>query len=236
MKKFTLIELLVVIAIIGILASLLLPSLSRARDKAYVVVCLNNLKQFSTAFNTYAADDNGEFPPGQPNYTPHSGNGSGMGFRAMYSSQKFRGPGMLLQLQMAVAELYYCPKEKDENGTGLNGTYGLKTLFPDDDYSQKPNSFARYSYHYQGNFKEIGEAGWGRTIKPSMHPSEAVVMPEHFSDFISEEFNHGKRLNLLYLDGSAMLSTPPADVKTRVNSVMDWDNINVAFRRMDRTE
>ena len=234
MRKFTLIELLVVVAIIGILASLLLPSLAKAREKAYVVVCLNNLKQFSTAFNTYAADDDGEFPPGQPNYTPHSGNGSGMGFRAMYSGNKFRGPGMLLELEMTAAELYYCPKEGDEEGSGINGTYGLKTKFPDADYTQRPGSYARYSYHYQGNYKDIADSGWGRTIKPSLHPSEAVVMPEHFSNFIEEEFHHGKRLNLLFLDGSAMLSSVPADVKTRVNNVTDWANITIAFRRMDR--
>ena len=136
---------------------------------------------------------------------------------------------MLLQLEMAIAQLYYCPKEGDETGSGINGTYGLKTKFPDADYSQNPGSFVRYSYHYQGNFKESGAAGWGRTIKPSLHPAEAVVMPEHFSDFIDEEFHHGKRLNLLFLDGSATLSAVPADVKTRVNSVMDWDNINEAF-------
>jgi len=62
-KGFTLIELLVVIAIINILAGMLLPSLTRAREQGRRAACLSNLRNIGQALTMYASENDGFYPP-----------------------------------------------------------------------------------------------------------------------------------------------------------------------------
>lgn len=240
---FTLIELLVVIAIIAILAGMLLPSLSRAKGKAYQANCMSNLRQMGLAFNLYAAANNDLFP----NYTSLKPGGAiadplNPDDRKLMWFEKLR---MLITSQNSVSNFaaWQCPaaasailKYTRSNPSRL---YTGDLLSYGFNYSNLGNDFPSYDCRMRITFSGLEQPsttivvadslsnrqidrGAGSTFYPGVLWG-AVIAPKDYHNgatgyLISDQ--HQRRANVLFGDGS-------------VRAVMAT-NMNAQVRRLNR--
>jgi prepilin-type N-terminal cleavage/methylation domain-containing protein len=159
-KAFTLIELLVVIAIIGILASLLLPALAKAKTKANRVKCSNNLGTISKAYNAMSGDIDGDTAHLSAAFTPAGNDGllaaRAHGYFQWISPQRGYRWMQGFSIRQSLTKLAVLASPLDQKTVARQKRYNIKTYDqwnPEQWNTYQHRVYQSYAIAMQGDLK-----------------------------------------------------------------------------------